>query len=273
MFSALAAVGALTLPAANASMLREKEGVDGGFEGVALPAVSVDRRSGDIFGQDPQKVTPPCEQTPAELRQRLAVSEATLSASLAENKLLRSAQESFIRLNSLGTPMEREAALRHTVDDRLRSIEAAMAQPVSNEVRRIYVATIDGLFSDIVIGRDKDALDELLRKELPQATPDERKTHLASFVDSMVSWRGFLKRDEMIQRLHASTHGMSVAMVPGLPESAATFLVSPTPPEVTISAAVSSEYVAAKACALKLMLEQSRQKDAGPLPGDRSDRE
>jgi hypothetical protein len=42
---------------------------------------------------------------------------------------------------------------------------------------------------------------------------------------------------------------------------------------VTISAAVSSEYVAAKACALKLMLEQSRQKDAGPLPGDRSDRE
>jgi hypothetical protein len=253
--STLAAIGALSFPSTNAATSKGVQDPHSEFSSISLPAVSGDVGFEGIGRQDPKKPEREGEKEMQELRQRLAVSEVTLNAALDENKLLRRTQEAFNRIHRFGSPLEHEAALRYEETERLSSIEAEMKKAVSPEIRKMYAGTIDAIFSDVIIDRDKGALEQFLRGKFPQQTEEELKTQVGSFVDSMSRWRDFLKRDEMIQRLHATTHGVHVAVVPGIPDEARAFLAPPSPEQVTILAAVSNEYVTAKALALKRILK------------------
>lgn len=252
--TALAALGALSLPAINEAAA---------LSDLTLPAVT-STLTGLTRGQEPQSSPNPgsqsqdpqaqkAQQEIADLKQRLFATTVELGGVRQDLKDLRQTQEYFNRMRKLGSPMEQESNLRHPVAERLDALEKQMRAPVSQLTKDRYESTKKAVFSAHNIDRDSKALEAFLKAEFPALSAAQRQEVSASFVKTMVAWGEFLIRPESIQRLEGSRHGN--AAVIDFPETSAEFMNSPIADDVRIASAISEEYVAAKSLFLEKLIK------------------
>lgn len=251
----LATLGALSLPSLDK--------IENPLASLTTPVRSVEdltphERSDST--QDPKKEDPQNPEVLKKnldtLRARLAVSEANLETERATTKELRATQDAFNRMRKLGTPMEHEAALRHSVDDYLSALEHHQKTSVPQSVLRLYGASVDAIFSEPNIKRDQERLLTYLADQARELTEEQRVSIGSQLVTEMKGWAAYLKTPEAIQRLEAATSGQALAAGSGLRvETAKDFLTNPVSDNVRVLGSLSNEYVAAKALFLERVLK------------------
>ena len=243
--ASLAALGALTLPHIERNSA----------EALASSSVHESRHPQKADEQDPRRGQNP-QQNIEELRKRLAVLQSNLQSERESVKELRSTQEAFNRYRKLGTPMERESSLRRTVEEQLSILEERLERPVQENIRKIYSASIDAVFSETNIQRDKNQLDHYLKANIEGLLQKDRADIGEAFTQEMQGWALQLKTNEAIQRLEGATTGRSLVIDSELRNTADAFLTNPLPENVRILANVSAEYVSAKGLFLERALKE-----------------
>jgi len=243
--ASLAALGALTLPHIERNSA----------EALASSSLHESRHPQKADEQDPRRGQNP-QQNIEELRKRLAVLQSNLQSERESVKELRSTQEAFNRYRKLGTPMERESSLRRTVEEQLSILEERLERPVQENIRKIYSASIDAVFSETNIQRDKNQLDHYLKANIEGLLQKDRADIGEAFTQEMQGWALQLKTNEAIQRLEGATTGRSLVIDSELRNTADAFLTNPLPENVRILANVSAEYVSAKGLFLERALKE-----------------
>jgi len=127
---------------------------------------------------------------------------------------------------------------------------------VQENIRKIYSASIDAVFSETNIQRDKNQLDHYLKANIEGLLQKDRADIGEAFTQEMQGWALQLKTNEAIQRLEGATTGRSLVIDSELRNTADAFLTNPLPENVRILANVSAEYVSAKGLFLERALKE-----------------
>ncbi len=203
--------------------------------------------------QDPNKEVATLRDQIATANRLLGNAQVELAALQEERGRLRVTQDAFTRMREFGTPLEREANLRYSVEERLTSQERALAAPATEEELRVYRATVASVFSQVTIDRDSRELDAVLQR-LGVSSAQKRATLTTSFVETMGRWAKLLEHPDSIRRLVADTNA-PVAASP-LPDETKTFLRAPCDLTVTALVVVGREYLHAKSMYLEGVLKE-----------------